>query len=923
MWWWAGLAYGQDLVVDGTTLTLSGVVVYDTVSVINGGVIAVEPYDGSAGSGTLTLEADRIFIDKDSRVDGRGSGYPGVVNAAGQGPAGGLSAAFSGGGGGHGGSGTSGQTGTCLTASGAGGGALGALDGLSEPGSAGGAPLGSAITGGAGGGAVVLSARIVDIRGRIDVDGLDGVVSAGGEGSGGGAGGAVSIVADALYCEGLVSARGGSGGIGTSGLGGAGGGGRVEQWSDLAHEPCAVLVTAGRSGCGLLGNIGASDEVVDSDYDGDTYAASDGDCDTDDPSVNPSATEICDAADNNCDGIVDEASTCAGCALRAPGDHVYQYCAGPLSWEDARLDCLSRGYHLADLSNAGDNTSLGSNGDSAGVSEFWIGYNDISTEGLFVWESGSAATYTSWSPSEPGAEDCAFFRTNNRWEARDCTAPRAYACETCDNQLHYLDLDGDGYGDRKTEVYTCEPAADELLDGTDCDDDDSNHNPGETADACNGYDDDCDGIVDESCVCAAETFDGHDYLLCSSTATFDDARAYCERQGMSLATIDDSDENTWLDDTVDAISLQPWYIGLYDREGDGSFDWLFGGTSFTAYHTGEPDGLPAGAACTLINATGAAAETWRDDLCTTARRWVCEEMAGCVPSLFYRDADGDLFGDPEDVRSSCKLPAGYVADDTDCDDTSSATYPGAPEITADGVDSDCDGGEICYLDDDEDGYGVPTTATSADPDCADPGESTRTDDCDDSEEETFQARPSPAETASTATATAKAGRTSTRTTTACPGRSRPPSAGSTATTTRTPTASSTPPSTSRTRQTTATPTAMASPTSPTTTTTTISSPPSPRARRTARRATAAPTPTTAHPTTSISTPTATACPTSTRAPSMATATASRTSSTARTTARPTSISTASSCVTSSSSASIRRAPTPTLTARPTASSSAP
>ena len=57
---------------------------------------------------------------------------------------------------------------------------------------------------------------------------------------------------------------------------------------------------------------------------------------------------------------------------------------------------------------------------------------------------------------------------------------------------------------------------------------------------------------------------------------------------------------------------------------------------------------------------------------------------------WYRDADTDGFGDPTVRTLSCERPPGFIADSTDCDDTSSAAYPGAEEICNDGADNDCD-----------------------------------------------------------------------------------------------------------------------------------------------------------------------------------------------------------------------------------------
>ncbi len=63
---------------------------------------------------------------------------------------------------------------------------------------------------------------------------------------------------------------------------------------------------------------------------------------------------------------------------------------------------------------------------------------------------------------------------------------------------------------------------------------------------------------------------------------------------------------------------------------------------------------------------------------------------GFPTHTYYRDQDGDGYGDPNTTVSACAAPPGFVDNNSDCEPLDVNAHPGGTEL-CNGVDDDCDG----------------------------------------------------------------------------------------------------------------------------------------------------------------------------------------------------------------------------------------
>jgi hypothetical protein len=202
-----------------------------------------------------------------------------------------------------------------------------------------------------------------------------------------------------------------------------------------------------------------------------------------------------------------------------------------------------------------------------------------------------------------------------------------------------LDLDGD-----------CSGAGEFDAAALDCDDADGAVHSG-AAEACNGKDDDCDGLVDED---FDQDLDG--YATCANDC--DDADPYRHPGVAEDCDGVDQDCNGVVDDGFDV-----------DQDG------------FTSCG-GDCDDGDAG------RSPGVA------EVCDGVDQDCDDEVDEGVTAPCWPDRDGDGHGDQDAAPyDACELLVGMSAVGDDCDDGDAEVYPGAPDDPGDGVDGDCDGAD--------------------------------------------------------------------------------------------------------------------------------------------------------------------------------------------------------------------------------------
>ncbi|MEC7988060.1 MAG: putative metal-binding motif-containing protein, partial [Myxococcota bacterium] len=431
----------------------------------------------------------------------------------------------------------------------------------------------------------------------------------------------------------------------------------------------------------------------------DGFALTNTDCDDNSNAVSPIGIEVCDEIDNDCDGEVDDGvgsfyfldldGDGYGRYVDEDGDgypdNVVEACSAPI--DQATGYPYSEFYTDCDDDNAGvnpasvevcdglDNDCNNVVDDDALIAPRWFldadgdGYGTASS---FVEVCNQPNSYVS------NSLDCDDGRSSVNPSAAE-TCLTIYD-DDCDNQtndigalgctIYYEDADGDGYGKSNSSRCLCQ--ADPLNDftsflGTDCQDSIAVINPGQIENCVTNFDDDCDGDTND------EGAQGCSYF--------------------------------YFDNDLDGFGLDTDRVCVCE--------------AFSPYSTAE-----AGDCMDSDYYINPAVDEECDGLDNNCDGLI-DQSDAIDAQLWYADADGDGFGDPNAKTLSngetsptleCYAPAGYVSSNlaSDCDDQIATVNPFQTETCFTLYDDDCDGSTNAldatgcttyYMDADGDGYG--------------------------------------------------------------------------------------------------------------------------------------------------------------------------------------------------------------------------
>jgi hypothetical protein len=284
----------------------------------------------------------------------------------------------------------------------------------------------------------------------------------------------------------------------------------------------------------------------------------------------------------------------------------------------------------------------------------------------------------------------------------------------------YRDTDTDGYGDATNSLSAISQPDGYVSDDSDCDDTNAAINP-DASEVFDSIDNNCNGEVDEG-------FSPSTWYFDNDEDSYGDVNTTTEAVEAPAGYVNDSSDCNDNDSAINP-GVTEAFDGL-DNNCNGEVDEGF--SPSTWYFDGDADGF-GDASDTTLDITQPLNYVSNDSDCDDSDSAVNPDATeafdsidnncngeideGFFASTWYRDSDEDNYGTADITTSAVLQPAGYVSNDSDCDDSSAAVNPDAVEV-ADDIDNNCNG-EIdegfntYYRDNDSDTFGDASDSLEA------------------------------------------------------------------------------------------------------------------------------------------------------------------------------------------------------------------